>query len=55
MNGLLVSGETAHQNLQIEIEFKPEVKNDLVLMLFIQTICSEFPTLVYFDLCFAVF
>ena len=27
MNGLLVSGETAHQNLQIEIEFKPEVKN----------------------------
>ena len=27
MNGLLVPGETAHQNLQIKIEFKPEVKN----------------------------
>ena len=27
MNGLSVLGEKADQNLQIEIEFKPEVKN----------------------------
>lgn len=27
MNGLPVSGEEADQNLQIEIEPKPEVKN----------------------------
>ena len=27
MNGLPVSGEEADQNLQIEIELKPEVKN----------------------------
>ena len=27
MNGLSVSGQKADQNLQIEVEFKPEVKN----------------------------
>ena len=27
MNGLSVSGEKADQNLQNEVEFKPEVKN----------------------------
>ena len=27
MNGLPVSGEDVDQNLQIEIELKPEVKN----------------------------
>ena len=27
MNGLSVSGQKADQNLQIETDFKPEVKN----------------------------
>ena len=27
MNGLSVSGQTSDKNLQIEIEFKPKVKN----------------------------